>query len=79
MILHTWGATFTVNGKLERLGGTDPMHLSGKPTGHDFDTIKAFAFEKADKAFGKGQWSAAKIFDRHAWHARPASDYGWTR
>ena len=80
MIPHRWSARIELNdGKTLNLGGVDLMYLSGKPTGHDFDTLRDFVMAKADAEFGKGTYAVASIFDRHAWHASPASDYGFNR
>lgn len=76
-ILHRWHARIIKDGKTLTLGGVDRMYLSGKPNGHDFDTLRDFVMEKADAEFGRGTYSVADIFDKHAWHAAPAADYGW--
>lgn len=78
-IPHRWGAKILMNGKVLSLGGVDLMYPSGKPNGHDFDTMRDFVMTKADAEFGKGKYAVSNIFDRHAWHASPASDYGVNR
>lgn len=75
-IPHRRGARIIKDGTTINLGGVDLLYLSGKPDGHDFDTLRDFVMDVADREFGKGTYQCADIFSRHAWHASPASDYG---
>ena len=80
-IPHRWRARIRTfkDGKTLNLGGVDLIYPSGKPNGHDFDTLRDFVMSVADKEFGKGTYQCADIFDRYAWDAYPASDYGVNR
>ena len=78
-IPHRWHARIWKDGKVLKLSGVDLLYPAGSPNGHDFDSLRDFVMGKADAEFGKGTYQCADIFDRHAWQASPASDYGMNR
>jgi hypothetical protein len=81
MGLHTWNATIHYNNSTIRLGGVNDLPESPDRTKqYPPDVLlDSIVRDAANREYGPGLWSVAKMSDPYAWNAYPAADRGFRR